>query len=240
MKILKYAVLALSCFLFFSAGQVTYAAPKDTISVTGTAVTDVQPDMAYVHMSLESRGETASEARQLMADKIDTLKRVLLGQQITTDNIKTSGYNLGPRYEYERNKRVQKGFISNVDIIVKVKELDKLSAVVDRSITKSTATVNSVDFGLQDKNVIEQSLLDDAVNNGRAKAAVVANAGGRTLGNLQSADINNAGGEARVQMPQATLAMMKANADAAAPTPTEFSAGTITVRTTVSMVFALL
>jgi len=239
MKIVKYLAV-LSCLLILSLGQTTYAAAKDTISVIGTAVTDAQPDMAYVHMRLEAKGETAAEVRQTMADKIDALQLVLLGQAISKEDIRTSGYSLGPRYVYEKNKQVQKGFISNLNVVVKVKDLDKLSAVVDKSITKTSVAINGVEFGLQDKNIIEQSLLDDAVTNGRTKAAVVANAGGRTLGALQSADISNAGGEVRVQMPQATLAMMKANADEAAITPTEFSPGTITVRTTISMVFALL
>ena len=238
MKALKYVIAALSCCLILGVGQTTFAAAKDTISVTGTAVTDANPDMAYVHMHLDAKGETAAEVRQALADKLDTLKKVLLGQMIGSADVKTSGYNFGPRYVYEKNRQVAKGFQSSIEIVAKVRNLDKLSDVVDKSINRTGVSVNSVEFGLQDRNIDEQSLLDDAVANGRAKAAVVANAGGRTLGTLQSADINNAGGEARVMMPQANLAMMKSAADTM--TPTEFSPGTITVRTTISMVFALL
>jgi len=240
MKKFKFVVAVLTCLVVLGVGGTTFAAAKDTINVTGTAVTDAQPDMAYVHMTLEAKGETAAEVRQALAEKLDTLKRVLLGQMIAGEDIRTSGYNLGPRYVYEKNRQVQKGFQSSISITAKGKNLDKLSEIVDKSVNRTSAAINSVEFGLQNRSIIEQSLLDDAVNNGHAKAAVVANAGGRTLGALQSADINSAGGEARVAMPQATLAMMKANAEDAAMTPTEFSPGTITVRTTISMVFALL
>jgi uncharacterized protein YggE len=240
MRFARCLLVLLACLIFLGAGQTTYAAAKDTISVSGTAVTDAEPDMAYVTMYLEMKGDTATEVRQGMADKIAALKRVLLGQLIEDKDIKSSGYSFGPRYEYERNKRVQKGFSSSANVVVKVRDLHKLSAVIDKSITQSGASVNNVEFGLQNRNIIEQSLLDDAVTNGRAKAGIVANAGGRTLGNLLSADINNAGGETRVQMPQATLAMMKESVNDAAMAPTLFAPGTITVRTTVYMVFSLL
>ena len=241
MKLVKCLVALLVCVLFMGVGQTTYAAAKDTITVSGTAVTDAEPDMAYVTMYLEMKGETATEVRQGMADKIAALKRVLLGQMIEDKDIKSSNYSFGPKYEYVRNKQVQRGFASSADVVVKVRDLNKLSAVIDKSITQSGATVNNVQFGLQNRNIIEQSLLDDAVTNGRTKAGIVANSGGRTLGPLQSADINNAGGETRVQMPQATLAMMKEVADDRAPmTPTLFAPGTITVRTTIYMVFSLL
>jgi uncharacterized protein YggE len=240
MRYVKFVIAAvLAGFFLIGLPQYSLAADKDTITVTGTAITEAEPDMATVRLDLQKNGSTAEAARNDLAEQLQSLRNVLLGQVIPDKDISISGYALNPNYEYEKGKQVQKGFIASATAVVKVRDLHQLSSVIDKSISRSGASVEGVEFGLQHKNMIERDLLDDAVTNGKAKAIIVARAGGRVLGTLVSADINNSGGETRVMMDNAALSMVRMAKYEAAAAPTVLAPGTITVQTTVHMVFAL-
>lgn len=238
MKLYKYFLLVLTVLLFsVPVSGVAAAEERDSITVTGTAVTEVEPDMAYVYLDLEKEAPTAEAAREGVAEKLQSLKTVLLGESITADNAKSTGYNLNPVYSYAGNTRKQTGFKATSSLKVKVANLDRLSSLLDKSIGKAGANVSRVEFGLSNKNIVEQTLLQEAVINAKNKAELVAGAGGRTLGVMIQANITSSGAESHVVL-NSPMFMAKANREDAA-TPTELNPGTITVRSVVNLVFAL-
>lgn len=213
------------------------AEERDSITVTGAAVTEVEPDMAYVYLDLMKEAPTAEEAREGVAAKLQSLKTVLLGAAVTGENVKSTGYNLEPVYTYNDGKRKQNGFRASTTMKVKVENLDRLSEILDKSVTRAGANVSRVEFGLNNKNIVEQRLLTEAVTNARSKAELVATAGGRSLGVMIQANISSSGGENHVVM---NSPMLMAKMDRAeGGTPTELNPGTITVRSSVNLVFAL-
>ena len=83
---------------------------------------------------------------------------------------------------------------------------------------------------------MQRQLLSAAVENARDKAAVVANAGSRSLGNMLSADVNSVGGAAIVAS-GANKLRASAMADEAAST--ELMPGKIKLNARVQVVFSL-
>jgi uncharacterized protein YggE len=213
------------------------AEERDSITVTGAAVTEVEPDMAYVYLDLMKEAPTAEEAREGVATKLQSLKTVLLGSAVTSENAKSTGYNLEPVYTYNDGKRKQNGFRASTTMKVKVVDLEKLGGLLDNSVNKAGASVSRVEFGLNNKNIVEQRLLTEAVTNARSKAELVATAGGRSLGVMIQANISSSGGENHVVMNSPMLMAKMDRAEGA--TPTELNPGTITVRSSVNLVFAL-
>jgi uncharacterized protein YggE len=242
MKAFKYilACTALALGIMFAAMTHTAYAAEDsnrnTISVTGSAVTDAEPDMASVRFELVKSADTAEGARNALALEINSLKKIISGQLIAAKDVKTSGYRINPLYTVEKRKSVLKGYEASVSANVAIKDLNKLSAVIDRSVAGTSAMISGVDFSLQNRELIERRLLGEAVTNAQEKASIVARAGGRVLGNLIHADINSSGGETVLPMGRN---MMMAKMDTAEAEPTNLSPGTIKVRTTVSVIFAL-
>ena len=104
---------------------------------------------------------------------------MLLGQAIPGEDVKTVRYSLQPEFSYEKNKRRLTGYVARADYKVKIKNLEKLSAVIDKSVG-CNVTVDRVEFGLNNRSLFENRLLEEAVANARSKAAVVARAGGRS------------------------------------------------------------
>ena len=221
-------------FAFFCCGA--FAAERDSISVNGHASAEVSPDMATLYGNLEKRAAVAETARENLAKDMATFKHVLLGQMISGQDIQTVRYSLQPEFSYEKNKRRLTGYVARADYKVKVKNLEKLGAVIDKSIG-CNFTVDRVEFGLNNRSLFENGLLEEAVANARSKAAVVARAGGRTLGHLIHASFSTASNATRTV--NRNMMAKAAGMDAAEAAPTELEPGIITVNANVDLEFAL-
>ena len=221
-------------FAFFCCGAL--AAERDSISVNGHASAEVSPDMATLYGNLEKRAAVAETARENLAKDMATFKHVLLGQMISGQDIQTVRYSLQPEFSYEKNKRRLTGYVARADYKVKVKNLEKLGAVIDKSIG-CNFTVDKVEFGLNNRSLFENGLLEEAVANARSKAAVVARAGGRTLGHLIHASFSTASNATRTV--NRNMMAKAAAMDAAEAAPTELEPGIITVNANVDLEFAL-
>ena len=225
-------VMAAVCTLCSGA----FAAERDSISVNGHASAEVAPDMATLYGNMEKRAATAETARENLAKEMATFKHVLLGQMITGQDIQTVRYTLQPEYSYEKNKRRLTGYVARANYKVKIKNLEKLGTVIDKSIG-CNFTVDRVEFGLNNRSLFENSLLEEAVANARSKAAVVARAGGRTLGHLIHASFSTVSNVTRAV--NRNVVAKATSMDAAEATPTELDPGVITVNANVDLEFAL-
>ena len=161
---------------------------------------------------------------------------MLLGQTIAGQDVQTIRYTLQPEYTYEKNKRRLTGYVARADYKVKIKDLEKLGAVIDKSIGCGF-TVDRVEFGLNNRSLFENSLLEEAVANARSKAAVVARAGGRTLGRLIHAGFSTSGNVTHTV--NRNMMAKAASMDVAEAAPTELDPGVITVNANVDLEFAL-
>ena len=234
-KCIALLLVMMTVFAFFCSGAL--AAERDSISVNGHASAEVAPDMATLYGNLEKRAAVAETARENLAKDMATFKHMLLGQAIPGEDIQTVRYSLQPEFSYEKNKRRLTGYVARADYKVKIKNLEKLSAVIDKSVG-CNFTVDRVEFGLNNRSLFENRLLEEAVANARSKAAVVARAGGRSLGHLIHASFSTTGNATRAVNRNMMMAKA-ANMDTAESTPTELDPGVIAVNVNVDLEFAM-
>lgn len=223
-------LLALCCVLISS---VAFAAEGDTphISVSATATLEVAPDIATVNFDVNGKGSTSSIASTNAAAKMDAVRRALLGSNILSDDITTASYTLYPDMD---NKGRVVGYTARNNVSVKVKDINKIGAIIDKLSGAGIDSINNVTFDVANKNLYRNKLLAQAVENARQEAAVVANAGGRTLGKLLSANISSYS-----NMPRAFGSIMFKTANDEAAPATNLAAEDITIRATVDTVFAM-
>ena len=119
---------------------------------------------------------------------------------------------------------------------IKLKDISKLGPVIDKISAAGVDTINNISFSVSSRELYRNKLLAQAVENARQQAAVVANAGGRTLGKLLSANISTySGGMGRSY---GNMKLMAASDRAVAP-ETSISAQEITIKASVDTVFAM-
>lgn len=187
------SVLAAALLVFSVAGtNLAAAAEPNTIAVSGMAEQEVAPDMAYIDVGINVRADDAETARTQEAQIASQIRRALLGLAITDNNLQNTSYYLYQEYKVDRNGvRTADKYVLDSSIKVTVKDLDKLSHVIDNVVEAGATNISNITYALSTQNIIQRQLLATAVENARDKAAVVANAGSRTLGNMLSADINS-------------------------------------------------
>ncbi len=187
------SVLAAALLVFSVAGtNLAAAAEPNTIAVSGMAEQEVAPDMAYIDVGINVRADDAETARTQEAQIASQIRRALLGLAITDNDLQNTSYYLYQEYKVDRNGvRTADKYVLDSSIKVTVKDLDKLSQVIDNVVKAGATNISNITYALSTQNIIQRQLLATAVENARDKAAVVASAGSRTLGNMLSADINS-------------------------------------------------
>lgn len=187
------SVLAAALLVFSVAGtNLAAAAEPNTIAVSGMAEQEVAPDMAYIDVGINVRADDAETARTQEAQIASQIRRALLGLAITDNDLQNTSYYLYQEYKVDRNGvRTADKYVLDSSIKVTVKDLDKLSQVIDNVVEAGATNISNITYALSTQNIIQRQLLATAVENARDKAAVVANAGSRTLGNMLGADINS-------------------------------------------------
>lgn len=187
------SVLAAALLVFSVAGtNLAAAAEPNTIAVSGMAEQEVAPDMAYIDVGINVRADDAETARTQEAQIASQIRRALLGLAITDNDLQNTSYYLYQEYKVDRNGvRTADKYVLDSSIKVTVKDLDKISQVIDNVVEAGATNISNITYALSTQNIIQRQLLATAVENARDKAAVVANAGSRTIGNMLSADINS-------------------------------------------------
>lgn len=233
------SMLAAALLVFSVAGtNLADAAEPNTIAVGGMAEQEVAPDMAYVDLGITVRANDAETARAEEAKIAQQIRRSLLGLAITDNDLQNTGYYMYQEYKVDRDgKRTAGQYVLNSSVKVTVRDLDKLSQVIDNTVKAGVTNIDSVSYALSTQNIVQRKLLAAAVENAREKAAVVASAGSRTLGSMLSADINGFTGGTVVAAGSNKLRSAAVMADGAEAT--ELAPGKIKLNARVQVVFAL-
>lgn len=233
------SVLAAALLVFSVAGtNLAAAAEPNTIAVSGMAEQEVAPDMAYIDVGINVRADDAETARTQEAQIASQIRRALLGLAITDSDLQNTSYYLYQEYKVDRNGvRTADKYVLDSSIKVTVKDLDKLSQVIDNVVEAGATNISNITYALSTQNIIQRQLLATAVENARDKAAVVANAGSRTLGNMLSADINSFDGGTIVAYGANKLRSTTNLAEDGAAT--KLSPGKIKLNARVQVVFSL-
>ena len=127
------------------ARAATDTPPEHTIAVAGMGKVTVVPDMATVSLGVNVERDTAKAARQAAADQMTRIVAALKALGIADEDIATANVSLGPVYDYPVNAqpRIRSYQLQNT-VTVTVRDLDKVSDVVDNSVQAGATQVNGI------------------------------------------------------------------------------------------------
>ena len=230
----RIGMLLIICMLLAGVMTPGYAAAADktssTISVTGQAKIATTPNVASFSVGITTVGTSVDLARaendRIMGRVVDSL----IAQGIDRKQITTSQFSLQPLYDNESRVSGQQRISSyrlqnNVSVVVE--ELPILGTLIDSAFQAGANQFYGLRFGLKNDNNIKDELLRKAVQDGRRKAQIIADALGVTLG--QPLSVTEAGNFTPMQAD--SNLMMKA------ATGTQIEAGTQTVSLEINLVF---
>ncbi|MGI9467073.1 MAG: SIMPL domain-containing protein [Rubripirellula sp.] len=97
----------------------------DHITVSGTATTEVTPDVMNWNLQVKNEDQNLEKAAETHATAVSHVLDFLNAQDLPQHAIQTSGMKFGQNWTYQDRQRVRDGFFASTDISFKVKDLAK-------------------------------------------------------------------------------------------------------------------
>lgn len=227
-------------FALFAGVVPTAFAEASTGSLTTSARAEIraEPDMARFGVGVETRAETAEEARELNARSMNEMQARLLEAGAEEKLVKTSSFNVSPDWHYNPSdgSRTLIGYVVSHSLEVTVTDLEQLGTLLDVALQAGATRVNGPTFGLSNQADLEAEVLTEAVRKARKKADVIAAAAGVFIKRIThiSESVNAPFGGA---MQEEMAVMRMSAADSAAST--SISPGEISITANVNMTFEI-
>ena len=190
------------------------------------------PDLALVSFAVSGSGKLLAPARDDVNQRSSSVLAKLRELGIEDPDLNAPDVDIHPEYDYRKGQRLI-GYRVVRRMTAKVRALDELGAVLDGLVAAGANEVGGAQMSASDPSAAEHEALRAAVAAARAKAQVLAEAGGVTLG--QVARIEEEAGRA-APMPRM---QMLAAAGAVADAPTEVAAGDLAVTRHIRVWFAI-
>jgi hypothetical protein len=161
---------------------------RGSIQVTGSAIVTGAPDVAYITLGVETRDASAEVAAQENANRMAKVFSALKALGLTDKELTTSGYNVYSSSQVQNRGTEEEVTITTYHvqnrINITTKDLASVGQIIDAAVKAGSNQVQGVRFDIEDKQVMQLEALKDAVAQGMAKATVMAESAGLTLGGL--------------------------------------------------------
>lgn len=204
-----------------------------TLNLGAYGETRLAPDIATISLGVMTEARTAQAAMQANAAKMSEVLAALKRGGIAAKDIQTAQLSVEPQYAYEQNQPPKlTGYRASNQVTVTVRDLAKLGAAVDATVSAGANQVGGISFGLSDPTAAENAAREAAVKSLAAKVDLYARATGYKPVRLVSLSETGAYSPSP-PMPMVAMARFE-KADS-----TPVAAGEIKVRIDVSGVYEL-
>jgi uncharacterized protein len=201
------------------------------ISVTGSGMVTLTPDIAYIYIGVHTQDASASAAMNENNQRTQAVIDSIKASGVEDKDIQTTNFSVSPQPIYDANYN-QIGTTYAVDntVYVTVRDLTQLGNLLDSSVQAGANTINSITFDVADKTAALSQARLAAVTDARKQAEELTTAANVTLGEVQNISYYDS---------SPTPIYMNARADMAVSSSVPIQAGTMQVTTTVSIVYEI-
>ena len=164
-----------------------------TLSIVGVGQVYYTPDEAMVTFRALGQGDTAEEALSMSASKASAIIDALKGLGIKDEDIKTSGINVYPRYDYEVKPPRIVGYEASYTIVVRIRDIDLVGKAIDAAFSAGADGMYGVQFTISDEKRAEltQQAIRAAVEDAEEKAKIVAESLGMEVVGIKSVSLSS-------------------------------------------------
>jgi uncharacterized protein len=211
-------------------------AMPETISVTGTGRATLTPDRFSFTAGVQTTAPTVEEAVNQNNSKMSAVIAALKRAGASDQEIRTSNFSIYPQQVYEQGKPPRlTGYQANNSVTVTKSDVAAASKLLQAALNAGVNETSGLSFEVSDPARGRDQGLRAAFEEARAKAALLAQSAGRTLG--RAIMINE--GAAPVPPPPRPLpvGVMAARAEAVSEVP--ISTGSRELTYTISVVFEM-
>jgi uncharacterized protein YggE len=244
---LGFAVIALA-ILFAPKPQVNVSGggaggqlvEQSTISVTGQAQFETDPDEAEMFIRVKTEEPTANRAQEENARLMNTVRDALERAGIDDDQMETTNYNLWPqqKWDREKNEYIKTGYIVQHLLKVTTDDVTEVGDLLDVAVGAGANGLDRVNFKLSDdkKEDVNSEALAQASGSARDKAEAIAQGLGVRLGDILAVSESNVG---YTPYPRPMYAVAEMDTASGKSFETEISPASVSVSAQISIVYEI-
>ena len=154
-----------------------------TVTVQGEGIVFVEPDVAILNLSIDTRNEDISVA---MAENTQTVNRVvgvIQAMGVAEMDIQTSNFWIQPEWDWSREGvRTQVGHTVNNSLTVIVRDIEFVGQVLTAALNAGATSAGGIRLEISDQRSVYEEALAIAMTEAKRKAEVLADLSDNRLG----------------------------------------------------------
>ncbi len=158
-----------------------------SITVVGTGKATAQPDMAEIQVGMVTQAPTAAKAMKENNQAMTKLLHTLADRGIAAKDTQTTNLSVVPQYRRAKPGEAPTaivGYQVTNEVRIKVRDLDKLGALLDEVVTQGANRMHGIRFTTADPGPHQDEARQRAVADAHRKAELYARAAGVSLGRV--------------------------------------------------------
>jgi uncharacterized protein YggE len=157
----------------------------NTVSFTGEGKVSAAPDIAVISASIVTQSPNSKTAQDDNSRKSQSVTDFLKKQGIEDKDIQTADYNIYPQYDYSSGSQPRiTGYQVTQSYTVKVRDLTKISAVLDGLVTAGANQVNNLGLQIENPDALLSQAREKAIEAAKTKANELKGQVGIRLGRI--------------------------------------------------------
>ena len=174
-----------------AAQNTTAQTLPESVTAGGSGKATAAADIAQLTLGVETEGATTEAAREKNAEAVQAAVDFLTGMGVAESDIKTERIYLGEQYDG--------GYQMSTRMTVLVREIDRAGEAIDGVVNAGVNSIYDVEYGVADEAALYEQALENAAADAKESAQKMAEAAGRTLGDVISVEESSYGGATLVR-----------------------------------------
>lgn len=160
------------------------------ITVNGKGEVVVTPDIATFSFTVSEEAASVAEAQKSATEKMNSILAYLKKSSVEDKDVKTTGYNIYPRYDYvggtyySSGKQVLAAYVVSQSIEIKVRKLEDAGSLLSGIGEYGATNVSGLSFSVDDQDSVMREARDKAIADAREQAEKLAKSLGVKLGSI--------------------------------------------------------
>jgi len=138
-----------------------------TIVIDGAGKVTAVPDIGTVDVGFMTEGRDVQSIQKQNVSKMNALIDALVKLGLDKKDIQTTQYQIYPKYDYLNGRSILSGYTINQSVTVKIRDLDKISAVLAKAGDSGANQVGGLNFTFDDPENLRVQARNKAILNAK-------------------------------------------------------------------------
>ena len=162
---------------------------RNSIVVSETGEVYASPDLAVISFTVIKEAKTVTDAMNENSATMNNVISAVKEQGIEDKDVKTTSFNIRPRYEYSEGtygKRTLVGYEVIQKLQVKIRDLGKIGTIIEKATNSGANEISDLQMTIDNQDELKKQAREQAIAKAKVKAEELTSQLGVKLGKLVS------------------------------------------------------